>query len=122
MSPHRSEYQARLLPQTAVYWGSPTPTGEGGYTFADPIEIDCRWEEKWELIRVENDRDLRAMGPIFVDRVLDMNGYMYKGTLNDLGSAEEADPQTVENAWQIKMRGETPNTRGINPTRRVWLG
>ena len=39
----------RLLNQTAVYWGSPSYDGYSKRTFATPVEVSVRWEDKQEL-------------------------------------------------------------------------
>ena len=122
MAPHKSRFTAGLFAQTAVYWGTPTPDGQGGYTFADPIEIDCRWEGRQELIRDDVGRERQSSARVFVDRDLDQNGYLYKGTLDDLGSEEEADPGQVDDAFQIMMKGEIPDIKGTRPLRTIWLG
>ena len=38
----------KFFNQKAVYWGSPTPDGYGGYTYDEPVEVDVRWTIKQE--------------------------------------------------------------------------
>lgn len=72
--------------QTAVYWGSPTPDGYGGYTYDDPIEISCRWEEKAQLVVTKDGKEVVSKGEILVTRDLDIDGMLYLGTLDDIDS------------------------------------
>ena len=36
----------RMSKHTAVYWGSPQEDGYGGRTYAQPVEIQCHWQQK----------------------------------------------------------------------------
>ena len=40
----------RQYKQDAVYWGNPQSDGSGGYTFDDPVEIKCRWEDIKQVV------------------------------------------------------------------------
>jgi len=44
----------RNLPEIAVYWGNPKNNGYGGFTYNDPVEISCRWEEMRQVINMDN--------------------------------------------------------------------
>jgi len=120
--PHKSRFTSGLLNQTAVYWGNPTPNGEGGYSYDAPVEISCRWELRQELIRDDVGRELRSKARIFVGQDLDDHGYLYLGDLDDLDSDEQVDPATVTAAFEIKMKEEVPDIKGARPVRVVWLG
>ena len=94
--------------QTCVYWGSPVNDGYGGFTFASPIEIKCRWEDKVQLIRMDDGNMQSSRSIAYVLQELDEEGYLYLGTLADLDSAEEEDPSTVVGAWVIKKFEKSP--------------
>ena len=53
-----------LLPERytdwAVYWGSPTPNGTGGYTFAAGRNIRCKWINSTELFTNQQGKEQRA--------------------------------------------------------------
>ena len=113
--------QNRLLKTTIVYWGNPTADGYGGYTFDDPIEIKCRWEDRTELFVDPNGKEQRSTAVVYVDRAVAVEGYLFKGTLEDLTSAEEGDPQTVSAAKEIKQCRSVPNRDETFFVRNVWL-
>jgi len=105
---------ARLCSQTAVYWGTPVEDGYGGKTFADPVEIDCRWEDALEVVSSADGNEIIVKSAIYVTQDVDEEGYLYLGTLDDLDSGEEADPATVDGAYIIKRFDKVPALRRTN--------
>lgn len=94
--------------QTAVYWGNPTPDGYGKMTYDAPVEIACRWDNVSKLITAANGDQIVCSAIILVTQDVDNQGMLYLGTLDDLDSAQEADPSTVEGAYEIKRFDKTP--------------
>ena len=112
----------RLCVQTAVYWGTPVEDGYGGKTFADPVEIACRWEDTLEVVSDMYGNEIIVKSAIYVTQDVDEEGYLYLGTLDDLDSAEEVDPTTVEGAHIIKRFDKVPMLRTTNEfLRKVYL-
>jgi len=113
---------ARLCVQTAVYWGTPTEDGYGIKTFVDPVEIDCRWEDTLEVISDAKGNEVVSGSAIYVTQDVDEQGYLYLGTLDDLNSGEEADPTTIEKAYEIKRFEKIPALRRTDDfLRKVYL-
>ena len=75
---------SRMCKQIAVYWGSPKNDGQGYYTFALPVEIQCRWQDGVETIKDSNGREIVSRATIFVLQDLDEEGYLWLGRLSDL--------------------------------------
>lgn len=99
--------------QTAVYWGSPTEDGYAGKTFADPVEIACRWEDKDQILGTQVGGEvtgsvLLSRSIVFVTQDLEEEGCLYLGTLTDLSSAQKANPKLVDTAYSIKRFEKTP--------------
>jgi hypothetical protein len=94
--------------QTCVYWASPVEDGYGGKTFADPIEIHCRWENKNQWFTDATGNQISSRSIVYVLQHLDEEGVLYLGTLADLDSAEEEDPMTIEDACTIKKFESSP--------------
>ena len=109
--------------QTAVYWGSPTPNGRGGWSFDDPVELapgtdtGVRWQDSNELFIDANGAEQTAKSIVFPSQALALDGYLFLGTLADLSSADEGDPQIVEGAQRIQRVDRTINTRN---NRTIW--
>ena len=119
----RSKLLTHNLNQTAVYWGSPTSDGAGGRSFgsAYPEEIDVRWEQRHELLLEASGREVRSNAVVFVGQDVGLAGYLYMGTLEDLSSAEEADPLTIRGAYEIRGRGKLPDLKASRFARKAWL-
>ena len=99
----------RQYKQDAVYWGNPQENGSGGFTFDDPIEIKCRWEDIKQVVTDKKGNEITSRAVVYVKQDLDEEGMIYLGTLDDLTSAMEIDPKTVENAFIIKRFAKIPS-------------
>lgn len=112
----------RCFPHTATYWGAPTTDGYGGYTFADPIEIACRWEATGLVMFQYNGVEIQAKHEVYVDRDVDEEGYLYLGTLDDIDSGLLDTPIEIEDAERIVRFDKIPNMAGTKYTRKAFLG
>lgn len=101
------------LIQDCVYWGSPVENGYGGVTYAFPIEIKCRWEDRQQIIGTITGNQIigfqnMSRAIVYVDRDVDVDGWLMLGTLDDLtdsegdSSGEYYDPHQIANAYIIK--------------------
>ena len=91
--------------QTAVYWGNPVADGYGGFTFDDPVEIKCRWEDKALIITDSTGIERMTDAQIMVTQDLDVLGFLYLGTMDEVESMFESgeqdfDPMKVDGARQ----------------------
>jgi len=117
----------RICVQTAVYWGAPEDDGYGGKDFDSiyPIEIACRWEEKTELISRIGARlgeELISNAQVSVTQDVDEQGYLYLGTLDNLDSDQEANPETIDDAYSIKKFEKIPSLGSTNEfVRKAYL-
>jgi len=100
--------------QTAVYWGAPVPDGYGGYVYADPIEISCRWGGKTQLVIGNNGEQVVSKAEVLVTQDLDENGYLYLGTLDDLDSDEAENPEKIKGAAKIIQFSRNPLFRSTS--------
>jgi hypothetical protein len=100
------------LHQTAVYWGNPASDGYGGYTWDDPVEIDCRWVRRTRLVKNAQGKEVVSNASVQVDQDVDLDGYLYLGDLDDLDSDEEANPMKVDGAYKILAFDKTPTILG----------
>lgn len=123
MSPSRSTLLTDKLRQTAVYWGDPQSDGAGGRTFgsAYPIELSIRWEQRQELFIDASGQESTSKAVVYVDQDVDIGGYLYLGGLDDLSSAEEANPLTVDGTYEIRGLKKLPDIRADRFMRKAWL-
>jgi len=102
--------------QTAVYWGSPTDSGYGREkTYADPVEIDCRWEDSSQLISDDKGNEITSRAVVFVTQDVDEQGMLYLGTLDTLYDGLESsagaldDPQAIAGVYTIRRFEKVPS-------------
>ncbi len=106
----------RSLKQTCVYWGNPVPDGEGGFTFDEPVEILCRWENINQVITDAKGAAITSRAVVFVLQDLTEEGYLYLGDLESLydsldlesSASTLSNPITITNAWIIKRFQKEP--------------
>ncbi len=110
----------RLCTQTAVYWGSPVKDGYGGMTYADPVEILCRWENTLKVIQSSDGENIVSQAQVFVLEDLDEQGMIALASLDDLDSAP--DPKD-SGAYTIKQIRKFPALGSTSEfVRTVYLG
>jgi hypothetical protein len=83
--------------QKCVYWGNPVSDGNSGYTFAAPVEIDCRWDDKQELKTGYYGNKFASQAQVLVNIDLSRRGYLYNGTLVQLRAEATANGYDINN-------------------------
>ena len=112
----------RFAVQVAVYWGNPQNDGYGGFTFDDPVEVACRWEGKTAMEMSLDGSSQVSVTSVLLTQDVDLNGYLYLGTLDDLDSDEAEDPMKVDTAYIIKRFDKIPMVRKTDEfVRTAWL-
>lgn len=101
--------------QTATYWGAPTPNGTGGYTYAAPVTMLVRWEERQQQFNNEQGETLLSNAVVFVPEDVTVGGYLY------LGTSGAADPSAVDGAYEIRQMVKIPDLRNAVSERRAFL-
>lgn len=121
MSPSKTKRLTHWLKQIAVYWGSPVSDGQGGRTFDSPVELDVRWEERHDLFVDAQGQEKQSSAVVYIGQDVVIGGYLFLGDLDDLGSAEEDDPQNVAGVYEIRQFDKVPDAKGTDYLRRAWL-
>ena len=119
---------ARNCKQHCVYWGSPAEDGYGGKTFANAVEIDCRWEDMHQIVTDAKGVELTSRALVFLTQDVDEEGYLYLGTLDDLydlaGESSGGgidDPISIVGTYIIKRFQKTPSMDGSGYLRKAYL-
>lgn len=110
-----------MLNQTAVYWGSPVKDKFGQLTFADPVEVDCRWEDVNDLYIGQDGKQHVSSAKVYLDQDVQLEGFLFLGELADLDSSLLSDPRSYENTFQIKKWDKISDLSGVDFVRTAWL-
>lgn len=117
----------RFCVEDCVYWGNPVNDGYGGFTFDDPVEIKCRWEEKTEVdvgwVSTGFPGNLLlSKASVMVLQDLDLQGYLYHGTLTSLAAYDTSKPIDIPGAYVIHRFDKIPMVRKTDEfVRTAWL-
>ena len=99
----------RSCTQTAVYWGTPVKDGYGGFTFDDPVEIPCRWEDRIGQFTSNKGEQVYTKATVYVLQDLEEDCWLFLGTLADLSDEDDtSQPKTVTDAFEIKRFDKLP--------------
>ena len=113
----------KVCVQTAVYWGNPKDDGYGGFTFDDPVNISCRWEDKTQIVSTMDGQETSSDSEVLVTQDLDYNGYLYLGTLEELledyTEEELANPMNVPTAKAIISKSKIPMIKSTKEFVRI---
>jgi hypothetical protein len=107
--------------QKCIYW-APIDVNQFGETqYADPIELDCRWEDTQKLFTDKEGKEQISSSIVYPITSVKLDGYLYLGTLNDLNSVEENDPIGMTNAGRIKNFSTSVGVDGTSKVYKAWL-
>lgn len=111
----------RHLNQKAVYWSTPTNDGFGGFAWADPVQINCRWNGSTEVITNSKGREIVSRAKVQVSQDLEEEGRLFLGRLDGLSAAEKADPTALSDSFVIQRFDKAPTVKGNKFFRRAFL-
>lgn len=109
----------RTLLQTALYWPPETPDGLGGHSYGDAVEISCRWQDVAVLFRGPSGEELTSTAVVYVDRVLEMKGYLALASFTD--DVNYASTPDEIGAREIRQIGASPSLRAEFQLNKVYL-
>lgn len=113
-----ADITTKFLKQRCCYFGNPTPDGYGSYSFDSPVEIDCRWTDSVQVVSDGKGNDIVCKSVVMVAQDIEELGMLFLGTLDDLDSAEEDDPVSIERCYTVKRFDKIPMLKG-SPFLRV---
>ncbi len=109
----------RNLRQTATYWGPGVGTDiYGAQAFAEPVQLNCRWEDTAELFIDKTGVEVASKSKVFFADDISLEGYLY------LGESTEEDPRAVlggldddgltqGRAFEIRMVKRIPDLKAV---------
>lgn len=103
------------LNEEITYWSISGRDNSGDPTFASPVSVMAKWEERTELFINVEGREERSRSVVYVDTDVVKGGYLFQG----ISSA--TDPLSVNNAFLIKDFRKIGNFENTVFERRVML-
>lgn len=100
----------RNLRQDATYFPSEGTNGFGDPLFGDPVAVKVRWQDKAELFRDTQAREVVSSAIVYVSQEVEVGGRLGLGTLTDPNDARE-----------IRQRGTSPDLRNDKVLVKAWL-
>lgn len=85
-----------VLTHEATYWAPGTPDGFGQSSYATPVPVSCRWEDKAVMfVSPATGKQEISSSRVFMDASVALDGFLY------LGTSAATDPKTVTGAKRI---------------------
>jgi len=92
----------------AVWWARLEPDQYGKFSFDDPVEIKCRWEDKADEFRNSEGQMEASTATVYVDRIMKNGDKLKRG---ELDSETPDDPSDDLLAFEIQAFEQFPNFR-----------
>lgn len=108
----------KMCKQKAVYWGSPTPDGYGGKTFASPVELSVRWQDVNNVAVTPEGEQFISRATVFVLQDVDLGGFL---RLGEMDSDEPSSPIGVSGAYPIRAFNKTPTLKATQFVRTALI-
>ena len=103
-------YYTRNMTQDATYFPPDGQSAFGDLAFGSPVAVKVRWQNKADLFRDAQGREVMSSAIVYVDQPVTVGGRLGLGTLTDANEARE-----------IRNAGESPSLRGDTTLVKAWL-
>lgn len=109
----------RMRRQFAVYWErSANPDEFGRYTFEEPVEIECRWDDASVEFRDSQGQKVLSKSIAYVDRNMKIGDFLKEG---EMSSNEVSDPTEDDSAFEIQRCDRNPNIKATETLRTCYM-
>jgi len=101
------QFISKVCVQDAVYWAPGADNGFGEKTWTS-LAIKVRWDGVTQSITNKYGKEVICSAKVMVQSALNVEGYLYLGTLESLTTAQKANPLLVHTAYPIQKLQTTP--------------
>ncbi len=105
----------RHLNQKATHWALTGADASGDSSYATPVTIDCRWEERNVVFTNAEGEEAAAAGVVFTKVDVDPGDMLF------LGSSSTVDPASVEGTRRVEGVSKIPQLTGSEFEHRAFL-
>jgi hypothetical protein len=74
----------RVSAQTALHWANPVNDGYGNYTYDEPVEIACRWEDVIKIINNSKGEEFISNAEILTNTEMEEGDMVFLGVFADI--------------------------------------
>lgn len=100
----------RNMRQAATYFPPDGQNGFGDLAFGAAVAVLCRWQDKADLFRDTQGREVTSSAVVYVSQAVEVGGKLGLGTMTD-----------AEDAKEIRQVGASPDLRNSATLVKVWL-
>ena len=97
-----------LRSENLVYWAPSAYDGDGGWTYAAPVQIKGRWQEETHRLG-DTDETVVTEITVYPSQAVSKQGWLWRGLLVDIPNA---DPQQAAGAYRIRDANVTRSPNG----------
>lgn len=113
------QFISRVCVETAVYWAPGAKDGYGNNVWSEGVEISCRWDDKTEKIVDKYGKEIVSQAQLLITQDIDIEGYLYRGTLDSLETEQKSNPKLVTTAYPIMRYERSPEFKSTDKFVRV---
>ena len=106
--------RSKRMSQHATYWPPVGRERDGSVEFGPPEQICVRWQDKAELFRDSDGREVTSSAVVFVGREVEVRGAIAQGKHDDESPYDAS-------AREIRQLGVSPNLGGTEKIVKAWL-
>jgi len=103
------------LRESITYWAPSGVDNFGDPSFAAPVTIKSKWEDRTELFIDAEGRETRSKSVVYVDTDLITGGYLFRG------NSSVTDPLSVSDTFMIKDYRKISDFENVTHERRAML-
>jgi len=108
---------SRMRKQKAVWWQRLAADRYGAFSYAAPVEIDCRWDDANENYITPQGEQATSQALVYIDRVMALGDRLLLG---EMDSTTPDNPLDVQ-SYEIKRIDTNPNFRATEFLRVAYL-
>lgn len=111
----------RMRRQVCSYWAAPSYSSAGAITYAQPIDLKCRWEDTQIKYTTAQGEEKISRSVVYVGQDLDLGGWLALGTVAALSTEQKNNPALVDGAGRIQNFSKVPNMKAKEFLRKATL-
>jgi hypothetical protein len=115
-------FRSKNLKQTIVFWNETGRTAAGKSTFAAPVEIKGRWEDRQINFTDNTGKESISSAVVTLKQDVKAGDWLYLGALSSIASSvDDTNPNKVAGANEVSGFNKIPDLLGRKFVRQALL-